>query len=105
MEKPVWKPCPHRVFALKDPREADSLRSIRYVGVTSNNLKSRLASIVAEAKQNRGTPYLAWVRELLALGLKPAMSEVRAAPSAKEAKKALEAALKTYRAAGCPLLQ
>lgn len=61
----------HKIYALRDPRDG----SVRYVGQTLAPLWSRLSDHIQAAKRGKPkhSPKAAWIRDLRALGLKPAI--------------------------------
>lgn len=60
------------VYGLLDPRDEQTLLSIRYVGYTADP-DGRLKAHITEAKTGRKTHRLNWVRKLLKAGVEPVM--------------------------------
>lgn len=64
-----------KICLLCDPRELDSAKRIRYIGVSKNPI-NRLRGHISSARRGDDHPCSIWIRELLSVGISPTLEPV-----------------------------
>lgn len=91
------------IYVLCDPRVDDPLLRIRYVGVTARTAHKRLVAHLGETRRGGCTHKCNWLRELLALGLRPTIEAIDPGTVERRWDKTEIAWVKHFREMGCPL--
>lgn len=95
---------PAFIYALTDPRYADPLKAIRYVGLTVKTLDRRRAVHISEAMRSSASYHrLRWLRMLLSEGVEPGIILLEQT-TRRDAKRRERAWIRCYRTLGCDLV-